>query len=217
MDDDSISTNRIVYDQTMSYIALPGAQDAENYITLPYLDGEENRNYVARLVSSLDAFPEDTVPSTVSCPTIQSTENAPSGDDSSDTLSIGIIVGICVAVIVLLMLAFGFRWYQKCSAATPPQQQQPSLSSVSSVLPVTEEPEPGETEPAPIDTVIAQEVLPATASIVFAGEVIPVRDTEQLQTDKTEPPSFKDQAQPVVPPASHTGRSKVDPPDGNSA
>lgn len=54
--------NIITFDQAITFIALDGALEPSDYVTMPFLNVKENRNLASSLIGSIDAFKDVQAP-----------------------------------------------------------------------------------------------------------------------------------------------------------
>ena len=95
----SDSANTVTFDQTLEYLALEGALNAEEYVVLPYLNTPERREYAETLSAQIPAF--NNVES-IGRPMLSTSE----GDDGGESnFPIGLAIGIPVAAIATLVIA----------------------------------------------------------------------------------------------------------------
>ena len=92
----------VTFDQTLTYLASDTAQDARNYITLPYLSPTERPTYETTLMLEIPAFA--TLQTPIEPPHFADSGSTESGDSGT---SIGAIAGSAVgAVLVIGSLGF---------------------------------------------------------------------------------------------------------------
>ena len=96
----SDSANTVTFDQTLEYLALEGALNADEYVVLPYLNTQSTREYAETLSAQIPAFKDVELP--IGRPMLSTSE----GDDGGESnFPIGLAIGIPVAAIATLVIA----------------------------------------------------------------------------------------------------------------
>ena len=113
------SGNTITVDQTIAYLALDGALEPEDYLIVPYLHAQENRDFATALAARIGAL--EGVQSPIGRPFVENNE--------SDDVRIGLIIGLSVAATVVTMAIAAWAYQKYGTEPKSPPKSHPNDST----------------------------------------------------------------------------------------
>jgi len=113
------SGNTITVDQTIAYLALDGALEPEDYLIVPYLHAQENRDFATSLAARISAL--EGVQSPIGRPVVENNE--------SDGVRMGLVIGLSVAATVLTMAIAAWAYQKYRTEPKSPPKSHPNDSN----------------------------------------------------------------------------------------